>query len=314
MMTTDVESPPRAEAPSDPAGTPVDRPRLEHDLRAARSVFSGGFTVLCALLSLIAAFPLFGVLYMLIERGAARLSWSTLVELPPSAIQTEGGGFGNALAGTVFMVLIAGLIAVPAGVFAAVFLAEFGKDRPLAAAIRFGAKVLTGMPSIIAGIFGYALVVLTTGSFSAYAGGVALSILMLPIVTLTAEQAIRAVPAKMKEAAVGMGATPTQVVWRVTLPTAMPSILTGVMLAVARAAGETAPLLFTAQFTYFALRVDRLENAPSLAVLIYEFSGSPYEHQIALAWSASLVLVLLVLVFNLGGQLLARRNELARTR
>jgi phosphate transport system permease protein len=144
------------------------------------------------------------------------------------------------------------------------------------------------------------------------AGGVALSILMLPTVVLTAEDAIRMVPAKMREAAVGMGATQTQVVWRVLVPTAMPGILTGVMLAVARAAGETAPLLFTALFSndwpWATGRFEVMQPTASLAVLIYNFSGMPFENQVELAWAAALVLVLIVLITNLAGQALARRG------
>ena len=187
--------------------------------------------------------------------------------------------------------------------------------------MRFAAKVLTGLPSILAGVFAFATVVVLTGGFSAPAGGVALSLLMIPTILLTAEQAIKGVPTRMREAAVGMGATPTQVVTKVILPTAFPGILTGVMLAVARAAGETAPLLFTSLFSdfwisrtypYFIPKTlsDLMKPTASLAVLIYNFSGSPFENQIALAWSAALALVVIVLAVNLVGQSIARRSTL----
>src|SRR5262249_44882013 len=171
----------------------------------------------------------------------------------------------------------------------------------------FCAKLLTGLPSILAGVFAYGAVVLTTGTFSAPAGGVALAVLMLPTVLLTAEEAIRMVPARMREAAIGMGATRTQMVLRVPLPAALPGILTGVMLAVARAAGETAPLLFTALFSDYWLTRNVLEPTPSLAVLIYDFSGSPFPNQIEIAWAASLVLVFLVLLLNILGQVVIYR-------
>jgi phosphate transport system permease protein len=198
---------------------------------------------------------------------------------------------------------------------------EFGPDTKAAAAVRFAAKVLTGLPSILAGVFAFATVVVVTGGFSAPAGGVALSLLMIPTVLLTAEEAIKRVPPRMREAAIGMGATPTQVVTRVTLPTAFPGILTGVMLAVARAAGETAPLLFTSLFSdfwmsrthpYFMPKTlsDLMKPTASLAVLIYNFSGSPFDNQIALAWSAALALVAIVLAANLVGQSIARRSTL----
>jgi phosphate transport system permease protein len=178
----------------------------------------------------------------------------------------------------------------------------------IAEGVRFAAKVLTGLPSILAGVFAYELVVRLTDSFSAVAGGVALAVLMLPTVLLTAEEAIRMVPGKMREAAIGMGATPTQVVWHITLPTAMPGILTGVMLAVARAAGETAPLLFTALFSNYWMS-SLGEATPSLAVLIYNFSSKPFPNQIAMAWAASLLLVLIVLALNITGQVLAGRSR-----
>jgi phosphate transport system permease protein len=202
---------------------------------------------------------------------------------------------------------IASAISVPVGILAAVFLAEFGDGTRFASAVRFAAKVLTGLPSILAGVFAYSVVVLATGRFSAPAAGLALALLMLPIVLLTAEEAIRMVPQKMREAAVGMGATRTQVICRVVLPTAMPGLLTGVMLAVARAAGETAPLLFTAMFfDYWPTSLMR--PTPSLAVLIYDFSNSHFPNQIEIAWAASLVLVVIVLVLNVAGQLIGSRQ------
>ena len=178
--------------------------------------------------------------------------------------------------------------------------------------MRFAAKVLTGFPSILAGVFAYGAVVLATGGYSAIAGAVALSILMLPTIILTSEDAIRMVPSRMKEAAIGMGATPTQTVWMVLLPTAIPGILTGVMLAVARAAGETAPLLFTALFSNYWLyahgQMRLMRPTASLAVLIYNFAGMPFENQVELAWAAALVLVLLVLAANLIGRSLSGRQ------
>ncbi len=261
--------------------------------------------------AIIAAIPLVSVLYMLIVRGGSRLTWSVLVELPPAGFETEGG-FGNAIVGTVVTIGIAGLLSIPLGVLAAVFLAETGPDTRLAQFARFATKTLTGMPSILAGVFAYAVVVLTTGTYSAPAGGLALAVLMLPTVVLTAEEAIRAVPKITRDAAYGMGCTRSQVIWKVLLPTAMPGILTGVMLSVARAAGETAPLLFTALFSSYWLfeggHLRLMQPTASLAVLIYNFSGMPFENQIELAWAASLVLVLMVLVINIASRLIGRRR------
>lgn len=251
--------------------------------------------------AVLASVPLFSVLYMLITRGGARLNMEVFTELPPAGFEM-GGGFGNALAGTFFMVGIAAAIAIPVGILAAIFLAELGPSSKLANAARFAAKTLTGLPSILAGVFAYAMVVLTTGTYSAPAGGVALAVLMLPIVVLTAEESMKMVPKIMKDAAYGMGCTRSQVIWKVVLPTGMPAILTGVMLAIARAAGETAPLLFTALFSnywiYHEGSLAVMNPTASLAVLIYNFSGMPFDNQLELAWAASLVLVMIVLIVN----------------
>lgn len=299
------------QTPASGAAAADDKPEpdLLKSLRRPRTAFSAFLSGLTILLSLIAAFPLFSVLYMLIVKGGKRLSLQLFTELPPPP-GLDGGGFGNAIVGTLTMVGIAAAIAVPVGILAAVYLAEFGKNSRTASAVRIGAKILTGLPSILAGVFAYAAVVLATGSFSALAGGIALSILMLPTVLLTAEEAIKLVPQKMREAAIGMGCTPTQVTLKVVLPTALPGLLTGVMLAIARASGETAPLLFTALFSDYWMSGQAMEPTASLAVLIYNFSGVPFENQLELAWAASLVLVLLVLTVNLIGQAVARRAAL----
>jgi len=289
----------------------VDFGKLEKSLQKPRTLFSLLMSGVVTGMTLLALIPLFSVVWMLFWRGGRKLSLALFTQLPPAPLE-QGGGFGNAIAGTLIMVSLAALVSVPAGILTAVFLAQARPENRLAGATRFAAKVLTGFPSILAGVFAYGTVVLLTGGFSAIAGGLALAILMLPTVTLTAEDALRTVPEKMKEAAIGMGATQTQTVWMVLLPTAMPGILTGVMLAVARAAGETAPLLFTALFSnYWPTRgahVALMQPTASLAVLIYNFASMPFENQVEMAWAAALVLVLLVLVVNLAGQSLSRRQ------
>jgi phosphate transport system permease protein len=276
-------------------------PSLQRKLEG-RSLRSLLLTTLAWFAALVASVPLISVLYMLITRGGARLNLEVFTELPPTGFEM-GGGFGNAMAGTFVMVGIAAAIAVPVGILAAVFLAELGPDSKLANTARFAAKMLTGLPSILAGVFAYALVVMTTGTYSAPAGGVALAVLMLPIVVLTAEESMKMVPKIMKDAAYGMGCTRAQVIWKIVLPTGLPAILTGVMLAVARAAGETAPLLFTARFSNYWILHDGdlavMNPTASLAVLIYNFSGMPFDNQLELAWAASLVLVMIVLVINI---------------
>jgi phosphate transport system permease protein len=279
-------------------------PRLERALLEPRALRNGLFTLVTWIVALLASVPLFSVLYMLIVEGGTRLSVETLTALPPAGFEM-GGGFGNAILGTLVMVGIATLISVPIGILSAVYLAELGPDHKVAGAARFLAKVLTEMPSILAGVFAYAAVVLVMGRYSSIAGGIALAVLMLPTVVLTAEEACKMVPNIMKQAAYGMGCTRSQVVWKVVLPTGLPGILTGVMLAVAGAAGESAPLLFTALFSNYYLE-SLTEPTASLSILIYNFSGMPFENQIELAWTASLVLVLIVLVFNLLARLFSR--------
>lgn len=279
---------------------------LIYSLGDPRTLLSLLLTFIAIGLSVLALFPLFSVLWMLIVRGAAQLGPALFVELTPGAGMLDGG-IGNAIVGTVVIAVLAMLLSLPLGFLAGVYLAEYGGNTKLATSVRFAAKVLTGLPSILAGVFGYAVVVVTTGRFSALAGGVAMGVLMVPTVMLTAEQALRAVPQKMKLAAHGMGATHAETVLKVIVPTAMPGILTGVMLALARAMGETAPLLFTALFSDYWFEGHLGEPIASLAVLIYNFSGSPFENQIQLAWAASLVLVVLVLVLNISAQIVTRR-------
>ena len=255
----------------------------------------------------VALVPLAAVLGMLLWRGGRRLSVELFTALPPAAGEA-GGGIGNALIGTAVVVAVAAALSVPAGILAAVYLAEFGAGTRLAAAARFAARVLAGLPSVLAGVFAYALVVKLTGTFSPLAGGVALALLMLPTVVLTAEEALRQVNPRVRDAALGLGATPAQAAWQVVLPAAAPGVLTGVLLAVARAAGETAPLLFTVLFSDYWPR-PALEPVASLSVLIYEFSGSPFAGQVDVAWAAALVLVSGVLALNLSVRGLVARGS-----
>jgi phosphate transport system permease protein len=284
-------------------------PSLQRAPLERRALVSAALSAGAWIAALLASVPLLSVLYMLITRGGARLNLELLTELPPAGFEM-GGGFGNALVGTIVMVGIGAAIAVPVGIMAAIFLAELGSESKLGNIARFATKTLTGLPSILAGVFAYAMVVLLTGSYSAPAGGLALALLMVPTVILTAEEAMKMVPKIMKDAAYGMGCTRTQVIWKVLLPTALPGIITGVMLAVARAAGETAPLLFTALFSNYWLYQDGhlalMQPTASLAVLIYNFSGMPFDNQIELAWAASLVLVLIVLVINVVSRIVGK--------
>jgi phosphate transport system permease protein len=293
-----------AEESAPPARTPL---ALHFSLKNSRTFADRALTVIALFVSVSALFPLFSVLYMLLVRGGALLSPTLFSELTPGA-GMEGGGIGNAVLGTLVVVGVASLMSLPLGLLSAIYLAEYAGESRLGTLVRFAGKVLTGMPSILAGVFAYAAIVVATGSFSAFAGSVAMSVLMVPTIMLTAEQALRGVPERMRLAALGMGATRAETVLKIVVPTALPGILTGVMLALARAMGETAPLLFTALFSDYWFEGSLGSPIASLAVLIYNFSGSPFAHLVELAWAASLVLVFLVLVLNIAAQTLVRRH------
>ena len=285
------------------AAAPMDltrKPRWRSLRSRILDVFVGAVTVA-------ALIPLVSVLYMVVTRGAANFRWSMLWQLPPAAGE-DGGGFGNALLGTCMLVAIGTLVSVPGGILTAIFLTEYSVGSRSARIIRFCAKILSGLPSILAGVFIFGVLVVTSHSFSALAGGLALGILMLPIVILATEEALLRVPGFLREASLAMGATRTQTVLKITLPAAASTIITGVMLAVARAAGETAPIIFTALFTsYWVTNIN--QPTASMAVLIYDFSGVPYDNMVNMAWSASLVLILLVFVTNIISHFVASRSH-----
>jgi phosphate transport system permease protein len=272
-----------------------------------RSLGNRVLTGLCIALSFAAMIPLASILYLVVKNGSELLDWSIFTQLPPAA-GMAGGGFGNAIVGTLVMVGLGLALAAPPAILAAIYICEYHPGSRLSAAVRFTAKLLTGIPSIICGVFAFAAIVLATGKFSALAGGVALAVLMLPTILLTSEQALLGVQRAYREASYGLGATRFQTIGRIVLPEAMPAIMTGVMLAVARAAGETAPLIFTALFSQFWMS-SLMEPTASLSVLIYNFSTMPFEHQVKMAWTASLVLVLLVTATNITAQLVFSKKH-----
>ena len=280
---------------------------IESSKIVSRSLGNRVLTFVCIALSFVAFVPLASILYLVVKNGLPLLDWSVFQTLPPAAGMT-GGGFGNAVIGTLVMVGLGLALSAPPGILAAIYICEYHPKGRLAGTVRFVAKLLTGIPSIICGVFAFAAVVLPTGNFSAFAGGVSLAVLMLPTILLTAEQALLGVQKAYREASYGLGATRFQTIMRVVLPDAMPAIMTGVMLAVARAAGETAPLIFTALFSQFWSK-SLMEPTASLSVLIYNFSTMPFEHQVKMAWTASLVLVFLVTVTNITAQLVFSKKH-----
>ena len=280
---------------------------VESTKMLGRSLGNRLLTGLCIALSFAALIPLASILYLVVKNGSELLDWSIFTQLQPASGMT-GGGFGNAIAGTFIMVGLGLALSAPPGIMAAIYICEYHPNSRLSSAVRFTAKLLTGVPSIICGVFAFAAIVLTTGKFSAVAGGVALAVLMLPTILLTSEQALLGVQRAYREASYGLGATRFQTIGRIVLPEAMPAIMTGVMLAVARAAGETAPLVFTALFSQFWMS-SLMEPTASLSVLIYNFSTMPFEYQVKMAWTASLVLVFLVTVINVTAQLVFSKKH-----
>lgn len=275
---------------------------LCRSLSPARTIFNYGMTTIAFLLSGLALLPLLAILVEILRQGVPNLKWEVLTNLPaPVGLENVPNGFANAIVGTLIMVGIASLISIPVGILTAIYLAEFGKGKALTQLIRFVVTVLSGVPSIVVGVFAYAVVVLTFKGFSALAGGFALSVIMLPIVILAAEEALKLVPTSLRLASSALGASRFQTVFRVTIPTALPGITTGVLLAVARAAGETAPLLFTALFSQNWFEGLTSPTA-SLSVMIYNYASSAYVEQNKLAWSASVILVGLVLLVNIASR------------
>ena len=288
-------------------------PDLSYQPRAARNVGSRVLTVVAAIFSGIAVLPLVLVLGYVLIKGGSTISLNLLTELPPPP-GLEGGGIANAIVGTLVVTLVAALIAIPVGVGGGIFLAEYSRSGWFAQFIRFGTNVLSGVPSIIAGVFIYGTIVtsrvLFGNAYSALAGGMALAILMLPTVIKTTDEGLKLVPDDLRRAALGIGASRFVMIARITLPTAFTPIATGVVLSIARAAGETAPLIFTALFSpYWSDLVSGeglLAPIASLSVLIYNFAIMPYEFHNQLAWSASFVLVAMILFLNLLSRWLGR--------
>ena len=281
---------------------------LKRSPTSRRNVFGTVMNALVFACVGLALLPLLAVLFYVTVQGISRLNTSAFTELPPPPL-VPGGGFGNAILGTMIMVGIGSLISIPFGIMAAIYLTEFSSGK-IAQWTRFATNVLSGVPSIIVGVFAYGVIVLTTRTYSAWAGGFALAILMLPIIVRTTDEALQLVPNELRQAAVGLGATDFQSVSKVILPAALPAIITGITLAIARAAGETAPLLFTALFTQFWTRWNNrlMEPTASLAVLVYNFATVPFKNQQQLAWAASFILVFLVLITSMIARLATSRR------
>jgi phosphate transport system permease protein len=261
--------------------------------------------------TLIALVPLVLVLYYVIKKGAGAISWHFLSTDPTGNFLGDPGGIKSAIFGTIEMVALASAIAIPAGVGVALYLTEYGKASKFAAAVRYFVDVMTGVPSIVFGLFIYITLILSgnVGTFAGWKGSIALALLMLPIVTRAAEVVLLLVPDDLREAALALGAPRWRVVSRVVLPTALPGLVTGSLLAIARAAGETAPLLFTAAIvngTTFNLG----QRMNSLPLQIFTDVGQAQDRLVARAWGAALTLVVLILLLTLIARFVSRRSRL----
>jgi len=261
---------------------------------------------LCASAVVIALVPLAFIFFYVVKQGFSSLSWDFFTRMP-KPVGEAGGGMANAIVGTVMLIGIAAGIAIPVGMLCGVYLAEFAGSR-FASFVRFTADVLNGVPSIVIGIFAYGIAVMPFKRFSALAGGLALGIMMIPIIARTTEELLKLVPSSLREGALALGATRAKAAFSVMVPAALPGIMTGILVALARIAGETAPLLFTSfNNRFFTTRVD--EPIASLTVQVYTYAISPYDDWHRQAWAGALVLVGLVFVFSVLARVVTKRLE-----
>jgi phosphate transport system permease protein len=270
--------------------------------RKFRNLFMYG---LCMLSVGVALIPLAMIFYHTLSLGMSALNWDFFTQLP-KPVGEPGGGLANAIVGTLILVGLGSVIGLPVGILAGVFLSEFGGNK-FASVVRFMTDVLNGVPSIVTGVVAYTIVVLPMKHFSAYAGGVALGILMIPIVTRTTEEMLKTVPNSFREAALALGIPQWKTTVRIIIPAALGGIVTGIMLAIARAAGETAPLLFTAlnnRFWHTSLD----QPIASLTVFIYNYGVSPFEDWIAQAWAGALILIFLVLLLSIAVRIATKQR------
>jgi len=268
-----------------------------------RRILSNVMTGLCALAVLLALVPLAMILFFVVAKGAGSLNWAFFTEIPKPVGET-GGGMSNAIAGSLIMCGLGAVFAIPVGVISGIYIVE-SRSR-FAPFVRFAADALNGVPSIVIGLFVYVVAVVPFKQFSALAGGLALGIMMIPLITRTTEELLQLVPGSLREGALALGATRSRAVFSVVLPAALPGIVTGVVLALARIAGETAPLLFTALGSQY-WSTDLTQQMSSLTVQIYRYAQSPYEDWHRQAWAGAFVLVTLVLICSMLARLATAR-------
>ena len=265
---------------------------------------SYGFQILTYILAFAIVVPLLAILFYIVRAGITKINWHFLVNIP-KPVGESGGGIANAIIGSIIIILLAAVIAVPIGIMAGVYLSENRKSR-LAYWVRLSTDVLQGVPSIVIGIIAYFWLVKPLRGFSALSGSVALAIMMLPIIVRSTEETLKLLPDSLKEAALALGMPFHRVMFKVIVPVGISGILSGVMLAIARITGETAPLLFTA-FGNPYLSFNVAKPMQSLPLLIFNYATSPYTDWLNLAWGASLILLVWVLFLNILTKLLTRK-------
>jgi phosphate transport system permease protein len=251
-------------------------------------------------------FVLFWILFILFKNGIAALDWAMFTQSTP-APGSEGGGLANAIVGSLMIVGFSTLISTPVGIFAGIYLAEYGDESKTAAVTRFVTDIMLSAPSIILGLFIYAILVAQVKHFSGWAGSLALSLIAIPVVVRTTENMLRLVPGSLREAAFALGAPRWKVATMVTLRAAQAGVVTGVLLALARISGETAPLLFTALNNQF-FSTDMNKPMSNLPVVIFQFAMSPYDNWVRLAWGGALLITLTVLVLNIVARVVFREK------
>jgi phosphate transport system permease protein len=269
-----------------------------------RKIISRVFEVLCAGAVLVALVPLGLILFYVVKEGFGALNWAFFTQMPKPVGET-GGGMANAIAGTLILVGLAALFAVPIGCICGIHLAEYPGSK-FSSIVRFAADVLNGVPSIVIGMFAWGIVVAPVKRFSALAGGVALGMLMIPVVVRSTEELLRLVPPGLREGALALGATRSRAVFTVIVPAALPGILTGILVALARVAGETAPLLFTS-FNNRFFSTSLTQPISSITVQVFTYAISPYEDWHRQAWAGARVLVTIVLVCSMAARYAAAR-------
>jgi phosphate transport system permease protein len=292
----------------DAVSNTTEAPAAWGRVRRGRYLANQALKAICVLFTALGAFVLGWILLMLLYEGVSALRPEVFTNTTPGPM-TAGGGIANAMAGSLILTVLGIVVATPVGVLAGTYLAEYGKGSKLAEVIRFVNDILLAAPSILIGLFVYTLMVQPMGGYSGWAGGVALAIIAVPVIVRTTEDMLRIVPGSLREAGAALGAPLSTVIRKITWRAARSGMVTGVLLATARIAGETAPLLFTALNNNFWFRPDLMGGVANLPVMIYQFALSPYQNWRELAWAGALVITLSILALSIVARLFVRKDK-----